>query len=81
MISSILGDIIRTLMGFSCRPVSRQTIDTWRMIWGDTNRVSIGAAYGADGSVYVVGRYTPPGNWDETSAWQGAVEPVEHPSD
>lgn len=33
------------------------------MVWKSTTHVGFGAATSSDGKHYVVGRYSPPGNW------------------
>ncbi|KAL8736630.1 MAG: hypothetical protein Q9181_002307 [Wetmoreana brouardii] len=40
-------------------------------IWPTTTKVGVGMAKAADGGVYVVGRYSPPGNWGGKDAYNG----------
>ncbi|CAO1601034.1 hypothetical protein XANCAGTX0491_004702 [Xanthoria calcicola] len=42
-----------------------------QMIWPSTTRLGIGMARDDDGGVFVVGRYSPPGNFSGKSAYTG----------
>ncbi|KAL8690836.1 MAG: hypothetical protein Q9218_003816 [Villophora microphyllina] len=43
-----------------------------QVIWPTTTNVGIGMAQSGDGGVFIVGRYSPPGNWSGQSAFTGS---------